>query len=502
MTDVVWLESLYIAIPVALLLVMGFLRSATPNILIRKRLRISILLLAAAAILALIRMSYSVAGALLSGSGVIPGPLASYERTGNFEFLLMALAVIVAAVALVFNRFGQEAPSEKYPAIVQDTVVIGVFMAGATFWWPEKLLTTSAVGAVVLGFALQDTLGNLFAGLAIQIEKPFRLGDWIRAAEHEGLVQEVTWRATKIRNKAGNFIIIPNTLVSKDKIVNYSQPTRLMRVEQIVGLGYESHPNDAKRVILDAIADVPEALSNPAPDVLVSQYGESSIHYRCRFWIDDFGMLEPILDKFTTLLYYRLKRAGMAIPVPIRDVRLTEKPPSIPQPAGTPDGRAQFVEKIDMFENLAPAQKDMVAKSMQGETFAAGEMIIRQGAEGDSMFFIRRGKARVLLGTLDENREVAVLHEGQYFGEMTLLTGESRTATVVASRDLEAYVLRKDPFRDVLLKDPTIAMELSRVVASRKKILEEATAEMVQGAPSQKEAHETLLTRIQRFFGL
>ncbi len=89
----------------------------------------------------------------------------------------------------------------------------------------EQLLTTSAVGAVVVGFALQDTLGNLFAGLAIQIEKPFRVGQWVQFGDREGQVQEITWRATKLRTKDGQFLIVPNSVISKEPVLNYSEPT-------------------------------------------------------------------------------------------------------------------------------------------------------------------------------------------------------------------------------------------------------------------------------------
>ena len=100
-----------------------------------------------------------------------------------------------------------------------------MFFVIATVLMREQLLATSAVGAVVVGFALQDTLGNFFAGLAIQIEKPFRVGHWIRVGGREGQVQEVTWRATKLRTKDGQFLIVPNSVISKDAILNYSEPT-------------------------------------------------------------------------------------------------------------------------------------------------------------------------------------------------------------------------------------------------------------------------------------
>ena len=154
---------------------------------------------------------------------------------GGLARLSIVAAGIVALVALAFNPWRQDRPSDRVPAIVQDVVVIALFAVAATLLLDEKLLTTSAVGAVVIGFALQDTLGNFFAGLAIQVEKPFRVGHWIRVGDFEGKVQEVTWRATKLLTKAGQFVIVPNSVAAKDPILNYSEPTVPTRLEIEIG---------------------------------------------------------------------------------------------------------------------------------------------------------------------------------------------------------------------------------------------------------------------------
>ncbi len=499
-----WLTpSFYVAVPVSFILVFTFLERMTRNRLIKKRLKLSIFLLFAVLVLELIHNWYPLFSGPVTPEKPPQGMWATpQEKLRTFEFLLTTLAIINATVALIFNRLNRETASEKYPAIVQDALVIGSFVVTVTYWWPERLLTTSAMGAVIIGFALQDTLGNLFAGLAIQVEKPFRVGDWIRSGEQEGMVLEVTWRATKIRTKAGNFIIIPNSLISKDRIINYSQPTRILRMEHTLGLSYEAPPNLVKSVILETIASIPEILREPAPDILLSQYSESSIHYRCRFWVDDFAITDPILDKFTTLLYYRLRRADLAIPYPIRDLRITEKRQEAPSVESALDRRLQFVERVDLFQRLTPADKKLIAEAMEPITFASNETIIRQGTPGDSMFFIRKGNVGILLQSSGASHEVAVLGDGQYFGEMALLTGETRTATAVAQGDVEAYVLRKDHFRDVLLLEPEIATEISRIMAERKQVLEAKTAQVAAQTSSQHDAQQNFLRRIQKFFGL
>ena len=141
--------------------------------------------------------------------------------------------------------------------------MIGMLLIVATFAFQEQLLTTSAVGAVVVGFALQDTLGNAFAGLAIQSERPFKVGHWIKVGDFEGRVAEITWRATKLRTKAGNFVIVPNNIVAKEAITNYSEPAAPTRLDLEVGVSYSSSPLQSSSAMVDAMAQVPHVLQTP-----------------------------------------------------------------------------------------------------------------------------------------------------------------------------------------------------------------------------------------------
>ena len=162
---------------------------------------------------------------------------------------------------------------------MQDAIVIALFAIVATLFMQEKVLATTAVGAVVIGFALQDTLGNLFSGLAIQIEKPFRVGHWVTIAGTDGLVSEVTWRATKLRTKAGNFVIVPNSVVAKETITNYSEPTQDTRLEVEVGASYDTPPNEVKAVIATALRDEPLLACRAAtPEVLIVDFAASADH--------------------------------------------------------------------------------------------------------------------------------------------------------------------------------------------------------------------------------
>src|SRR5829696_1427265 len=215
--------------------------SFSANRLVKRKLRLSVYLLLAylaAHVFYLIRTDLSPA---------FETDLYSLER------LALVAALINLAIVTMINPMRVDRVPDRYPAIVQDAIVIGLVLLVAMFVLGDKFLTTSAVSAVVLGFALQDTLGNAFSGLAIQSEKPFNIGHWVKVGEFEGRVAEVTWRATKLRTKAGNFVVVPNNVVSKEAIINYSEPAAPTRQEVEVGVAYDAHPNIVKSVARDAI---------------------------------------------------------------------------------------------------------------------------------------------------------------------------------------------------------------------------------------------------------
>src|SRR6478672_11975098 len=205
---------------------------------------------------------YAILDAILRYSGLSGG---LEETLRLIAPLFVGFGVINALVSLAINPWRIDRLPDRFPTIVQDTIVIALFALAAAIILQERVFTTTAVGAVVIGFALQDTLGNLFAGLAIQIEKPFRVGHWVHIGGKDGLVTEITWRATKLRTKAGNFVIVPNSVLSRDTITNYSEPTRETRLEVEVGAGYDVPPNDVKSVIVQALAGEPLIMAEHPP---------------------------------------------------------------------------------------------------------------------------------------------------------------------------------------------------------------------------------------------
>ena len=246
----------------------------------------------------------------------------------------------------------------------------------------------------MLGFALQDTLGNAFAGLAIQSEKPFHVGHWVRVGEFEGRVAEVTWRATKLRTKAGNFVILPNNIVSKEAITNYSEPAAPLRLDVEVGACYLTPPNQVKAAIAEALGNAPRVLKAPAPDVLLVAFDDSAITYRARFWIDDYERDEAARDEVRTAIYYSFQRHGIEIPWPIQIQyeRDWKEPDPDAQVAGARAAARRRRSLRDARAGAAPGHR--VARPTSPFMATARPSCVR-AKPGQSMFIVGSGRAVV-----------------------------------------------------------------------------------------------------------
>jgi CRP-like cAMP-binding protein len=449
----------------ALLVVSLVMRGATVNRYVRSRLAISASLFAA----------YAGAAALIA-YGQLPASAVNQLHTATPLFLAFGLAN--ALVVLAINPWRVDRIPEHFPNIVQDAIVIALF--------------GPAVGAVVIGFALQDTLGNLFAGLAIQIEKPFRVGHWVTIGGKDGLVSEITWRATKIRTKAGNFVVVPNSVLSRDTITNYSEPTRETRLEVMVSAGYDAAPNDVKHAIVEALRSEPLILPEPPAEVLVADFADSAIQYRVRVWTTDFAADERVRDHVRARVYYAFSRRGIAFPYPVR-VNIESKRHLEPTEE---HGRATALDSVEILAALSTSQRGQLASMSRLLRYGAGEVVAHEGDTGASMFVLRAGEAAVTVAGAEG--ELARLTQGACFGEMSLLTGDTRSATVTAVTDCELLEIGVEAFRRVVMSDATSVERVAAAVSARRAELERHREERAAAAPD-TETPQTFLARVKRF---
>lgn len=457
----------------------------TVNRLVRRKLKLSLALLGA---YALGHAAYGISAALFAG---IPEP-----ELQAFERLVLAAGLINLLVVAIVNPLREDRVPDGFPAILQDTIVIALLVLVSTFVFHDQLITTSAVGAVVVGFALQDTLGNAFAGLGLQSEKPFRVGHWIRVGDFEGRVAEITWRATKLRTKCGNFVIVPNNIVAKEAITNYSEPVAPTRLEVEVGASYAASPTAVKSAVREAMRQCPRVLDAPAADVVLVAFDNFAITYRARFWVDDYERDEAARDQVRTAIYYAFARHGIEIPYPIQ-VEYSREWPEPDAPARQHD-RETLVAGVDLFSSLTEEQRRAVARDTETRVYGDGEAIVRQGDPGHSMYIVVSGRAIVVLEP--DRQEVATVEPGGYFGEMSLLTGEPRTATVVARGDVVVLEIDAELFRKLGEESPHAVEQIGVAAVTRRVELEQVRS-AARGAAI-ADAPATFLTRMKKFLRL
>jgi small-conductance mechanosensitive channel len=365
-----------------------------------------------------------------------------------------------------------------------------------------SLITTSAALTVVLGLAAQSLLSNFLFGLVLQLERPFDIGDWIQLGDYTGMVTNINWKSTKLLTRDQVLVYVPNSEITSRIFLNYSKPDRKVRSKITVGLDYDSPPDLVKKVILDVLHQHQKVLKHPAPDVLLISFGDSAINYEIRFWHENFSTEPKIKSEMNIRIWYALKRCNIAIPYPIRDIHNAHEERA--HKAASREQRCnemvRMFEKVPVLSPLSTEERAKLAQQVKIEPFGEGEIIVRQQAAGDSLYIITHGTCEVLLESdCRQFKQVAVLKKGDFFGEMSLLTGEPRSATVRAMEDTEVIVIQKDIFSEILTANAGISEYLGQVLAERQQQLARQQGDSIALAEATPGG---FIQKIKSFFGI
>jgi small-conductance mechanosensitive channel/CRP-like cAMP-binding protein len=366
----------------------------------------------------------------------------------------------------------------------------------------KGLLIAPGIAAVIVGLAMQDLVGNIVAGLALQTGKSFGHGDWLVIDNRPGEVIEINWRSTRLKTLDDVCVEIPNREIVKQTLVNLNRPQRSYALRIPVLLDYATPPTRAKNVLLHATANAKGVLPEPKPQVFLRNFNESGVEYEVKFWMDDYSHFSETTDSIRTNIWYGLKRHGIRIPYPTRTLHL-ERPGRDKQQEVQSAARI-ILRQQPLFKCLNDQQLDSLLPRGKVIHFGHGETIIRQGDNGDSMFIIVEGEAHVVAERSGQTKLVATVKSGDCFGEMSLLTGEMRSATITANSDCEVVEIGKTVLAQSLKENPGLLSQLSELLAQRQLSNEGAfaTGRPVEAAARQSKYAAGFVDKLRRFFEL
>jgi small-conductance mechanosensitive channel len=367
----------------------------------------------------------------------------------------------------------------------------------------KTLLAGSGIAAIVLGFATQDLFGGIIAGIALQISRPYRVGDWLNIQDRFAEVMEINWRSTRLRTNDAIYLDIPNYAIARGTIVNLHYPTQTHAMRLRVGIDYNVPPNRVKDSLLRATSTAEGVMPEPHPKVFVMDFAESAVTYEIKFWMGNHAAYNDVCDAIRTNIWYELKRQRIPIPFPIRTLHVERK-----RLRSVPEGHAEaqaILRGEPLFDCLDDAQLDNVLHSARINHYGRGERVIEEGAEGDSMFIVLRGSVHVSVSRNGANIRLGSMRSGDCFGEMSLLTGERRSASIRADSDCEVLEISKEVMAEVMRDSPQCLTQLSEILAKRKLegegILKDAAAPG-DSVNKEREYRASFLRRLRTVFEL
>ena len=425
------------------------------------------------------------------------------------------IGVVLIRLATIFAfRIALPALRAQPARIVEDLVTAGLFVGLGLVWLrlsgvdPASLFATSAVITAVVAFSMQDTLGNVLGGVLLQLDRSIRVGDWVRVDDASGRVVEVRWRHTAIETRNGETVIIPNGWMMKNRftvLASRADPLAPWRRWVRVNVDLGASPGAVCAVLEEAVrnAAIANVAAEPPPSAVLMEFGPRHGSYALRYWMNDRGPDDTTDGMVRMHIAAALARHGMKLGVPYQE-ELSVKDNEAhreSERAFERNRRLDVLARVDLFAPLASTEREALADHLTYAPFVAGDVITRQGAVAHWLYLILSGRADVWLDTPQGRSHVNALEAGDVFGEMGLMTGEPRRATVTAVSDVVCYRLDKPGFETILKARPDIAGVISKVLAARETQLEGRREAAIRAdhAPAH---HDAILARIRSFFGL
>lgn len=396
---------------------------------------------------------------------------------------MLWISLIYAALTLLNGILFEGAPEgswqAKVPQLFRDLgrfllVLVGSSIVLSTVWGADLggFLTALGVGSLVLGLALQDSLGNVFSGVALLFEQPIRLGDWVEIDGKQGRVVELNWRAVHLLTSDNNLVVVPNSELSKKSFVNLSRPVRSHVHSLPFRFSLDDPPNRVKAMLQATALETPGVMPEPAPKATLKSYNDSWIGYHLEFCCQEVEQASGLADEILVRVWYVSRRQGLTIPYPTR-VSLSSPPSSARH---LPDRERHCLQVLhnSPFAKLPPAVLQRLASSYPVRSYGAAEVVLREGAPVRELSLILQGEAELLWeGSQGASPlRIGILLPGECFGEGVVQLQKALSETTVRARtDLHVLQMDTENLAALIDQHPYLSRDLHAVIEIRHQVM-------------------------------
>jgi small-conductance mechanosensitive channel/CRP-like cAMP-binding protein len=425
--------------------------------------------------------------------------------------VILAMALVVAIVRFLVYLFAKTVYRNAAPGEISSLLrtVLSVIVYIVAFFiifqsqFPTveltALFTGSTIVGIVVGLALQDTLGNLFAGLAIQADQPFVVGDVVLIpGRGEGVVEAVSWRGVKIRTFQNKLLVVSNSVLGKE-IIEVAPKTNLNAKLVFFNTLYTHSPSRTAHIVREAVRQAENVSQKIRPVVRMRNLAADGIDWEVKYWMDDYTKYNDTDALIRQRIWYAFQREKIDFAYPTRTLYMEQKPEEA-APEEIVNKYVEHLNRVSIFAPLSEEEIERLANASTSRTYAPGEAIVRRGQEGTSMFVIISGGVKVQIPEKNYQKTINTLKEFDYFGEMSLLTGEPRTATVIATEETEVLRIDKNGLKPIFEHNPSLVASITEMIEERRALLrQQAEAEALE---QQDETRKGVMKSIRKFFGL
>ena len=453
---------------------------------------------------------------MFNSTGSMPSQVGETVKNLIFHLTHIIKIVLWMAIVIIFVRYvnylifhlalrntSQNEISSLLKTVLSIVVCIVAFFIIFQSQYPRielaPLFTGSTILGIVVGLALQDTLGNLFAGIALQADQPFQIGDVLNIQNNRwtGVVEQVSWRGVKLRTFQNKIVVISNAVLGKE-FIEVSPRDNLNARLVFFNTIYSTSPSRTIHLIREAVRQVENVSPKIRPIVRIRNLGDNGIDFEVKYWLEDYTKYNDTDALIRQRIWYAFQRENIHFAFPTRTL-YHEKQDLEPNFSESVNEIFERLSEVPLFAPLSDEETQQIAETVEAKVFSTGEKIVRRGQEGNSMFVIHRGAVKVQINEDGKIKVLRTLNEGEFFGEMGLFTGEPRTATVVAQEETEVLEIKHTCLKPILEENPDLVERFVDIIELRRAKLTEANEQHETDSQAMKSG---MFDSIRKFFGL